>query len=163
MKKILLLSVILFLFISCRQKDKIETKDDSVIEFISSDGTITVVNSVMRPAAKGMNSAIFLEIKNNSKEADTLFSAESNVAELVEIHETFRVNKDKMGMRHVENVVIQHDSIVKLKPGSYHIMLITLYEDATIGNEVRAKLLFKNAGEIEFTAQVKDLLNISKR
>ena len=163
MKKLLFLTVLLFLFFSCRQNDDIKTDKDSDYEFQSSDGTITIINPVMRPSAKGMNSAIFLSIKNNSLIADSLFSVESDIAELVEIHETFRVNKDKMGMRHVEHVVIQPDSIVMLEPGSYHIMLIDLYQDAVIGKEVKAILLFKHAGEITITAQVKDLLNISNR
>ena len=155
----LLLISSLALILSC-DKDNVESIDETVNEYYSNNKKITLINPVMRPSAKGMNSAIYLSVRNNTSSIDTLYGVETDIAELVEIHETFRVNKDKMGMRHVNQVEIQPDTKFELRPGSYHIMLIDLYEDAILGKKVNAKLLFKNAGEIKFTAEVKDLLNI---
>ena len=78
---------------------------------------------------------------------------------MVEIHET-SMDEGVMRMRKVSHIDIPANGSAKLKPGSYHIMLIDLYEDAILGKKVNAKLYFKNAGEIKFTAEVKDLLNI---
>ncbi len=161
MKGIFFLAI-LFLFASCKQNDKNDSVENSVNDFTSSDGTITLVNPVMRPGAKGMNSAIFLSIVNNSDKTDTLYSAESSKADLVQVHETFKVTEDKMGMRHAEKIRIQANSTLELKPGGYHIMLIDLNEDVTLGEKVEAKLLFENAGTVEFSAVVTDLINISK-
>lgn len=155
--KIVLFFAALFLFVCCNQNDKIESNENSSLEFSSADGTITLFDPVMRPSAKGMNGAIFLTIKNNSSNTDTLYSVESDIAELVEIHETYKVSKDKMGMRHVNEISIPSESVFVLKPGSYHIMLIDLNEDVLLGKEIKAKLIFRNAGKIEFTTQVKNL------
>lgn len=157
MKKIVLFLAVLFLFVCCNQNDKIKSNKIPVIEFTSSDGTIALFDPILRPSAKGMNSAIFLTIKNNSPNADTLYSVESDIAELVEVHETYKVNKDKMGMRHVDEIPIPSESVFLLKPGGYHIMLIDLNEDVLVGKNIKAKLVFKHAGKVEFTAQVKNL------
>lgn len=157
MRKILFFVTALFLFVCCNQNDKIESNENLALEFKSVDGTITLFDPVMRPSAKGMNSAIFLTIKNNSSNTDTLYSVESDIAELVEIHETYKVNKDKMGMRHVDEISIPSETVFLLKPGSYHIMLIDLIEDVLVGKEIKAKLIFKHAGKIEFTTEVKNL------
>ena len=157
MRTIALFLAVLFLFVCCKQNVKIESIENSVLEFNSSDGTITLVHPVMRPSAKGMNSAIYLTIINNSSITDTLYSVESDIAELVEVHETYRVKKDKMGMRHIDEISIPPESVFALRPGSYHVMLIDLYEDVTLGNEINAQLIFKHAGKVEFKAQVKNI------
>lgn len=157
MRTIVLFVAALLFFVCCNQNDKIESNENSSLKFSSADGTITLLDPVMRPSAKGMNGAIFLTIKNNSSNTDTLYSVESDIAELVEIHETYKVNKDKMGMRHVNEISIPSESVFFLKPGSYHIMLIGLNEDVLLGKEIKAQLIFKHAGKIEFTTQVKNL------
>ena len=159
MKNYLIL-IIFVLVLSCQEDN---SKDKSSAKFSSNDGSIELVQPYARPAAKGMNSAIFVKIKNVSDNEDTLYSAESSLAELVEVHETYKVTEEKMGMRHVEFVNIPAHSELLLKPRSFHIMLIDLNEDLKIGSDVQAKLLFKKAGAIEITAIVKDILNNSNK
>jgi len=54
--------------------------------------TINIKDAWARVSAKGSNSAAYFKIINNSSKNDTLISAESNSAEVVEIHETFKEN-----------------------------------------------------------------------
>lgn len=160
--KYFIIFLLFVLVLSCQQ-DSTKEEKELLEKFTSNDGRIELVNPNARPAAKGMNSAIFVKIENVSDYEDTLYSAESSIAELVEVHETYKVTEDKMGMRHVEFLIIPAHSEVQLKPKSFHIMLIDLNEDLKIGSDIKAKLLFKKAGAIEITANVKDIMNNSKK
>jgi copper(I)-binding protein len=121
-------------------------------------GKIKIKDPWFRPAAKGMNSALYFEIVNNPSEPDTLYKAESSLAQKVEVHETFMVD-DKMGMRKVESLVINPNSKVSLKPGGYHVMLIRLLKDLKKGDKGEVKLFFKTAGQITIEAVVKTMKN----
>ncbi len=157
------LILLLFVLVLSCQQDSTKEEKELLSKFTSNDGSIELVNPNARPAAKGMNSAIFVKIKNVSDHEDTIYSAESSIAELVEVHETYKVTEEKMGMRHVEFLIIPAHSEVLLKPRSFHIMLIDLNEDLKIGSDVKVKLIFKKAGAVEITASVKDVMNNSKK
>ena len=70
---------------------------------------LKVENVWIRPADKGMNSAMYFKIVNHSDKPDTLYKAASITAELVQIHETFKKN-GLMGMREVKYIVIKPHS-----------------------------------------------------
>ncbi len=115
---------------------------------------LKVENVWLRPAAKGMNSAMYFEIVNNSDKPDTLFKVTSSAAELVQIHETFK--KDGlMGMREVKFVVIKPHSTLKFQPGGYHVMFIKLKKDLKVKSKENAVLYFKHEGMIKVKAVVK--------
>jgi hypothetical protein len=107
----------------------------------------------MRPAPETFNSALYFTVINNGDKADTLYKAESEVSDDVQIHETYKKG-DMAGMRPVENLVIApHDSVV-FKPGGYHIMLMKLNENAVVNNIKTVSLFFKRAGQIKIQAKV---------
>ena len=111
----------------------------------------------MRPSAEGSNTALFFEVVNKSDKPDTLFEAESDLAEVVEVHETFKRENDMMGMRKVKFVVIPPNSIVKFKPRDLHVMLIKLKRDLKVSEKGIATLFFKSAGKIKVEAVVRDM------
>lgn len=115
---------------------------------------LKVDNVWLRPAAKGMNSAMYFEIVNNSDKPDTLYKAASSAAELVQIHETFKKN-GLMGMREVKYVVVKPHSTLKFQPGGYHVMFIKLKKDLKVKSKQEAVLYFKNEGMIKVKAVVK--------
>ena len=115
---------------------------------------LKVENAWLRPAAKGMNSAMYFKVVNNSDKPDTLYRAASSAAELVQIHETFKKN-GLMGMREVKFIVIKPHSTLTFKPGGYHVMFIKLKKDFKVKSKEEAELYFKNAGEIKVKAVVK--------
>jgi len=148
------------LLISCTEK---ETKTETTPEvnlFSSADSSIVIVNPWSRPSAKGMNGAIFLKIFNQTNSPDTLYSVESDLADLVEIHETFMRGSNQMGMRHVDFIEISGDTLIYLQLGGFHIMLISLNKDMGIGTKGEAVLNFKQAGQIEIITEVRDMLGI---
>ena len=118
------------------------------------DDNIKIVDPWMRPNAKGMASALYFTIENNSEAADTLYKVESELAERIEIHETYS-NGDVMGMREVGILVIEANSSFDLKPGAHHIMLMKLKQDLKNNDDGDFILHFKNAGEIKITAVVR--------
>ena len=122
--------------------------------FAGRQDTLLIENAWIRPAAKGMNSALYFEVKNNSDNPQTLYKVECAVAKLVEIHETYK-KEDKMAMRKIENVVIKGKSSFKFKPGRHHIMLIRVKEDLKEGSEHEVTFLFKNSVPYKLKVPVK--------
>jgi len=123
--------------------------------------TININDAWARVSAKGSNSAAYFKIINNSSKNDTLISAESNSAEVVEIHETFKEN-NKMGMRAVKFVEIPAKSEVNFKPGGLHIMLINLNRNLKNNDTINLVLKFKLSKEIKMKVPVKDAMNTMK-
>lgn len=115
---------------------------------------IEIKDAWMRPSSEKMATALYFAIENNTEFADTLFKVESDIAEKVEIHETYSEG-DMMGMREVGMIVIEGGESFELKPGAHHIMLMKLKSDIKNGDEVEFFLYFKQAGEMKITATAK--------
>lgn len=121
--------------------------------FIQGGDKIIIKDAWMRPAPETFNSAFYCTIINNGDKADTLYKAESEISDEVQIHETYRKG-DMTGMRPVENLVIApHDSVI-FKPGGYHIMMMKLNENAVVNHKKTVSLFFKGAGQIKTKAKV---------
>lgn len=120
--------------------------------FVASD--IVVSDSWIRPGAKGMNTAIYFTVTNNSDAADTLYDAKCEVSNVVEVHETYK-SGDMMGMRKANFVVIKKKSTFSFKPGGHHVMLIDLKKKLKVGEKYSCTLIFKKAGEVKVESVVK--------
>lgn len=118
---------------------------------------VLINDAWIRVAASGSNTALFFEVINKSDKPDTLLSAESNLSEVVEVHETFKRENDMMGMRKVKFVVVPPKSSVKFKPRDLHVMLIKLKKDLKAGDKGEATLIFKNSGKVKVEAMVRDM------
>jgi copper(I)-binding protein len=127
-----------------------------VILFIlfPSDDNIKIKNAWMRPSSKKMATALYLVMENKSETADTLYQVDSDLAERVEIHETYSEG-EMMGMRKVDFIVIEGQGSFELKPGAHHIMLMKLKKDIKDGDNGEFVLHFKQAGELRITATAK--------
>ncbi|MCX6169640.1 MAG: copper chaperone PCu(A)C [Ignavibacteriales bacterium] len=118
---------------------------------------ITIKDVWARPGAKNANSALYFTVQNNGSKADTILGAKSKYAEIVEVHETFKRDNDRMGMRQVKFVAVPANSKLEFKPGGFHVMLINLYKDVKTGSSLEATLNFKYAGKIKVKAVVRDM------
>ncbi|MCK9280628.1 MAG: copper chaperone PCu(A)C [Melioribacteraceae bacterium] len=158
MKKLLLtlLAVIVITACSTEKKEEIKTEAPAAVEQTSTNLEIT--NSWIRPSAKGTNTAFFFDAVNGTDIDDTLLSAKSDIAEVVQVHETYQADKGMMGMREVKGVPVAKNSTVNFKPRSLHVMLIKLKHDVKTGEEYKIELNFAKKGTIEITAPVKDML-----
>lgn len=143
--KITLTFILTLLLISCNQKETGKPVDEK---------SFVISNTWMRPGSANRNTAAFMTITNNMDVDDTLYAVSSDLAKVAQIHETYKKENDMMGMRHVDYIVIPSKSIVELKPGSFHIMIIGLNKDLSLDQQVKIKLLFKVTGEVEVPIKV---------
>ncbi|MBI1939704.1 MAG: copper chaperone PCu(A)C [Ignavibacteriales bacterium] len=118
---------------------------------------IQIHNPWVRVAAQGANTALFFVIENTGEKPDTLISAESKIADIVEVHETYAKENDMMGMREVKFVAVPSKSKVEFKPRSLHVMLIDVVKDLRIGDKIHVVLTFKHAGKIKVKAVVQEM------
>jgi periplasmic copper chaperone A len=118
------------------------------------ENKIKINDPWMRPSSENMATALYFVIENQSEKADTLFQVDTDLAEKVEIHETYSEG-DMMGMRRVDFIVIGGNSLFELKPGAHHIMLMKLKKNINDGDKGEFVLHFKHAGEIKITAIAK--------
>ena len=98
--------------------------------------------------------AVFMLIKNEGQEADRLVGGQTDVAKVVEIHETI-MEGDVMKMQMLaDGVEVPAGGEVLLKPGSYHVMLIGMKQDLKLGDTFGLDLEFEKSGTITVEPQV---------
>lgn len=89
-----------------------------------------------------------------------LVAVSSPLTPAVEIHEMAMQN-DVMRMRQVHMLDVPAGKIVELKPGGYHVMLLSLKQQVKVGETVSLKLEFENAGgkrqSVDVLAKVRPL------
>ena len=116
---------------------------------------LEVKDAWIRPANKGMNTAIYFKIINNSDKADTLSKVVFNDAGMTMIHETYK-NGDMAGMRMAKDIVVAPHSTIEFKPGGLHVMLMNLKSDLKTNEEKDFEVYFKSGEKIKVTGVVKD-------
>ncbi|MCJ8508851.1 copper chaperone PCu(A)C [Rhizobium lemnae] len=90
----------------------------------------------------------YLKITNAGAD-DRLVSASSDRAASVQIHE-MKMDGGIMEMRELKDgLAVPANSIVELKPGSYHLMFMNVAEPFKEGEMVKAKLVFEKAGSVD--------------
>jgi copper(I)-binding protein len=99
--------------------------------------------------------AAYMLISNGGAEADRLLSVTSDVASVIEIHETTEMN-GMMEMAPVTALPVPAHGQTELAPGGLHIMLIDLTRELTPGAEVTLTLNFEKAGPVTVTAVVRE-------
>ena len=126
----------------------------SLLTILAHSPKIKIENAWVRPAGKGMNSALYFNIANNNIKPDVLYKVSSPVAELVQMHKTVEIN-GLAEMKQIKSVTIPANKRIEFKPGSYHVMLIQLKRDLNVGQKIDFIFYFKKAGRIKISAIVK--------
>ena len=126
--------------------------------------TIVVENVWSRPSMSGahqghhdMNATgvVYFTIRNDGQQPDRLLSVSSDVAHVIEIHETTMVD-DKMTMSPLkEGVMIPAGASVNFEPQGKHIMLIGLLRDLKENESFEVILEFEIAGQLEAMAHIR--------
>lgn len=102
----------------------------------------------------GGRSAAYMVLRNGSDEDDALVSASSEVANVVEIHQS-AMDNGVMRMRPVEKIGVPARGEETLEPAGYHIMLMGLKQDLLEGSEIGLRLRFEQAGEVAVQVPVR--------
>ena len=109
---------------------------------------ISVENEWARLTPSGTGS-VYMEIKNNGNSDDKLLSASSDKAGMVMIHRSIREG-DISKMIHIhDGITIPGNSSVSLKPGDYHLMLMNLDKNLSLGDKISIILNFEKNDSLE--------------
>lgn len=96
--------------------------------------------------------AVYAEV--SARQADTLLSASSTVAETTEMHSTLEEN-GMMHMRPVHELALQAGETVRFAPGGMHLMLTGLHQALPADAQFPLVLHFAKAGDVTVTVQVR--------
>jgi copper(I)-binding protein len=100
--------------------------------------------------------AVFLLLVNDGGEADRLIGGKTDVAEVVEIHETV-MEGEVMKMRMLpDGLQVPAKGEVLLKPGGYHVMLIGIKQELKVGDRFTVELQFEKSGTITVEPEVRE-------
>jgi len=117
---------------------------------------VKVENVYARAVPPGQSaSGAFMTLTNTGKEAHSLVSAASPVANTVELH-THLNNNGVMEMRQVPKIDLPAGAPVELKPGSFHVMLIGLKQAMKAGDSTKITLTFDDGSSTTVDAPIKD-------
>jgi copper(I)-binding protein len=122
---------------------------DNTATLIEAAASIEIRNAWARPsmstsAGKRNNSAIYLEIVNNSNTDYNLVNVSSDVANRVELHKSFVDEKGVSKMVQLDKLVIPTKTSAVLQPGGMHIMLLDLKTILKVGDKFDLFLYFDN-------------------
>lgn len=118
---------------------------------------VTAEGTYVRAVPPGQpNSASFLTLSNKSSRDHALVSAESPIANVVELH-THVHDKGMMRMRQIDRIVIPAGGSVKLQPGGHHVMLIGLKQMPKPGDNADLTFVFEDGSKITVSAPVRKL------
>jgi hypothetical protein len=115
--------------------------------------------------------AAYMTITNTGDTGDSLrgASVDPSVAGSVELHQTVAegdegemttttgMGGETMTMVPVDEIIVSGGKTVALEPGGYHLMLLDLVTPLEVGATIEVTLTFERAGEIEVTADVRDV------
>ena len=91
----------------------------------------------------------YLKITNTGATPDRLVGGATEVAKRFELHE-MKMDDGVMKMRELKDgLEIPAGTTVELKPGSYHIMMMSLSRPLTKGDKVKGSLTFEKAGKVD--------------
>ncbi len=101
------------------------------------------------------NGAAYMVIKNTGGEDDTLLSADSDISEVVELHD-MTMEEGVMKMFPIENILIPAGGSAELQPGGRHIMLINLNGQLEVGQVFTITLEFEKSGQQTIEVEVRE-------
>ncbi len=96
--------------------------------------------------------AVYAEIA--ARQADTLLSASSTVAETTQLHSILEEN-GMMQMRPVPQLALHAGETVRFEPGGLHLMLTGLRQPLPAQSQFALVLHFAKAGDVTVTVQVR--------
>jgi periplasmic copper chaperone A len=100
--------------------------------------------------------AVYLTLRNPTKQPISIVGVESSVASHAMIHET-RTESGQSRMRPHEQLAVPAGQTVKLEPGGLHVMLQGVTRPAAVGQSVPLVLLLADGNKIQVAAIVRPL------
>ena len=110
-------------------------------------GNLSIGHPYARPTAPSQPTGGGYLTLTSKGGPDRLLSASAPIAREVQLH-SMRMDGDVMRMREVDAIDVPADTLVELKPGSFHLMFVGLKEPLKVGQRFPLKLRFEQAGEV---------------
>jgi copper(I)-binding protein len=104
--------------------------------------------------AAATNSAVYLLLQNHGDSLVQLVGGTSTAATAVEIHES-RMVGGAMSMRPLEALPLPPDSLVVLRPGGVHLMLLGLVRSLEEGDVLDLTLEFLGAPDLSVSVPIR--------
>lgn len=136
----LFLLLSLSLITGCQSKSDQQDKKEVIF------GKVEFSNGWARPGSQGQTSGAYITISNGTASKDTLLNISSEIANKVELHESYKTDDGMSGMRPAGQQVIESGSSLALEPGGLHIMFIDLQNDLAMGDSVTVSFKFARIG-----------------
>lgn len=108
--------------------------------------SVTGARSNVCPA--GENCGVYLTIANSGGTSDTLVGAAADVAMETGLHTVVTDAQGNKVMTPIEDIPVPASGSAELKPGSLHIMLMSLKRDLKEGETFPLTLKFQQAADI---------------
>lgn len=119
--------------------------------------SITVESPEVRSTPPGQKiTGAFMTLKNTSATDIELIAAQSEIADVTEIHES-GMKDGMMFMNKVEKISVPANGTAELKPGGFHIMLIDLKNPLANGEKANITLTFSDNSQKTVEAAVVDV------
>ena len=115
--------------------------------------TLTIQDPWARPGDEGGNTAVYMRLAGGPQE-DQLVGLRTSIAARNELHQTTIDDEGTAKMEHVDSIEIPARSVVELKPGDLHVMLMGLSESLEVGDSFQLVLEFQEAGEVKIEVPV---------
>ena len=123
----------------------------------SNEPQIKVMEPWSRPSPMTAgNGAVYMTLLNQGGTDDALVSVQTDVAEVVELHET-KMEGDLMKMGPVSKVEIPAGGSVAFEPGGLHVMLINLQQQLVPGGKIKLTLNFEKSLPLTIEAEIRDM------
>jgi copper(I)-binding protein len=116
---------------------------------------LSVADAWARPGVSGAETAAYFTITNPSTAEDALLSVSSPAASMVQLHQTSTDASGMTGMAPVTEIAVPAGGSVALAPGGYHVMVMGLGQDLTVGGTLELQLRFRNAGTLTVQATIR--------
>jgi copper(I)-binding protein len=121
-------------------------------------GEVTVLNPMSRAVPMpGGNGAAFMTIQNGTDAALQLIAAETDIADVVELHETVQEGDVMRMIPRPEGFEIPPGGTLELKPGGKHVMLLGVPEPPAVGESFALTLRFADGAAIELSVPVMEM------
>jgi copper(I)-binding protein len=116
------------------------------------------VRNAWSPVAPPGASVIAVYAEVSARDADTLLSASTSVAETAQMHSTTEEN-GMMTMRPLEKLELKAGETARFEPGGMHWMLIGPHQALPADSQFPLTLHFAKAGDVTVTVNVRAAAN----
>lgn len=110
-------------------------------------GVMSVRDAWALPLGQGMTGGVYLTIDNGTNRDERLVGAITDVAEAVEIHQT-QIENDIARMQPFTSLDIPAGESLTVAPGGYHLMLVNLQRDLSVGENITVILHFESGSQL---------------